>query len=131
MHLSPDYMLLLMFVLGFTILLVFGKLPSADSFERVIHALNSRGGNILILSLFTLLSFEGALRLIYFILTHNVAETNPAISIGVSFVTGTAFGGFSSTLYKAMTGEQSSSRATDKNGGSTNDVPQETRPNTP
>ena len=111
-HLSPEYLTGLLILAAIVILSLAKKLPSAEGFDHFLHALDSRGGNLLLLAIFTFVSYEGSIKLIYFVINHNVSQ-NPATIAGISWVTGAAFGGFSSTLFKAMSGQNGTMKKPD------------------
>jgi hypothetical protein len=100
-----------------------GKLPKADSIQSLLAALNSRGGNILILSAFSVYFFHHSIKLFYMLLDmvrqQQLTQDNAFALMGLQFVTSTAFGGFSGALLKTMTGESSKARTTDGVDGTT------------
>lgn len=107
--------------LTYLVLQYFRKLPSAESIQDLLAALNSRGGNILILSCFSGYFFHHSLVMFYSLLgmvkEGALTQDNAFALMGLQFVTSTAFGGFSGALLKTMTGESSKARTSDTNGG--------------
>lgn len=111
------YFVLIGIVVTFVVLQWAKKLPSPAAVQEVLAALNSRGGNILILSAFSVYFFHDAISLFYNLLEQVKAGTlkpdNAYALMALQFVTTTAFGGFSGALLKTMTGESSKARVTD------------------
>jgi len=81
-----------------------GHVPTIGTMQQAVALLDSRGGNILVLALFT-----GA------VLMAINYEKMP-----LNFWTGTAFGAFSGALLKTMTGGSSTGRTGDVKNGGTN-----------
>jgi hypothetical protein len=90
------------------LILVFGrKLPSMRTFKDFLDAINSAGGHIFLLSVFSIYFFKVAMQFIYHVLaiqTNSVSKSDAIIMAGITFVTGTAFGGAWGALLKTMTG---------------------------
>lgn len=85
------------------------RLPSADSIQTLITMLNTKGGNILILSVMAMVFFRSFMHLVYVVLQQIQAQTlredNAIALMGLQFVSTTAFGGALGALLKTMTGE--------------------------
>jgi len=121
-----------MFFLTLVILLWFKRLPSIDSYERFLHSLDSRGGNILILTGLTWYSASQAIKLfwhlIYLVHDGKLQGNDGVTQVAISFVTTTLAGGFSGALIKTLTGmsdpitipPQPVQTPTENNGGSEN-----------
>jgi hypothetical protein len=86
-----------------------GKLPSVDSIQALAAVTNSKGGNILVLGTMSLIFFFTAMRLTYWCLDRMIdgklTADNAVVMMGLTFVTGSAFGGSFSSMLKAMSGE--------------------------
>lgn len=86
-----------------------GRLPSTDSIQEFITMLNSRGGNILVLTCLSMYFFKYAVYLFFHLLQltreGKITPDNAFALMAVQFLTTTAFGGFSGALLKTMTGE--------------------------
>jgi hypothetical protein len=92
------------------------KLPAMDAFKNFLDAINSAGGHIFILSIFTLLSIKVSMQFIYHTmgLPGDVVTKNQAvIGQGISYVTGVLTGSFLGALLKTMSGGKANG-----NGGS-------------
>lgn len=98
-----------LFVLLLTIMQWNGKLPSVDSIQALAAVTNSKGGNILVLGTMSLIFFFTAMRLTYWCLDRMIdgklTADNAVVMMGLTFVTGSAFGGSFSSMLKAMSGE--------------------------
>lgn len=96
------------------------KLPSIEGVRALVGILNSRGGNILILTMLTLTFFQASMRWFYYVMgllqSKSITPDNAVLIAGISFVTGTAFGSAIGALLSALTGQDGRSRAGDKNG---------------
>lgn len=83
------------------------RLPSIETFKSFVDAINSAGGHILLLALFSIYFFKVSMQYIYHVLNlpdDVVSKQNAIIMVGIGFVTGTAFGGSWAALLKTMTG---------------------------
>lgn len=108
-------MLLIHWVFVFTILSIFTvmwwcrRFPSVDTVQQLATIINSRGGNILWLGIFSMVFFFTALRYTYWVLNRivdgKIDATNAIVLAGFTFITGSAFGGAFTSMVKAMTGE--------------------------
>ena len=90
--------------------------PSMDSLERLANLLNSKGGNILMLAFMSLFFFLIGVRFLYWtverIIEGKLTADNAVVSLGVSWITGAAFGGAFSSMLKSMTGEATTTPTT-------------------
>jgi hypothetical protein len=84
-------------------------LPSISSLQGFADLLNSKGGNILVLLILSLLFFETGVRMIYWCLERAIEgklnADNAVMMMGVTFITGSCFGGSFSSMLKVMSGE--------------------------
>ena len=100
------------------------KLPSVQSIQDLATALNSRGGNILVLGAFSTGFFWAALRFTYWIISRSndgkITVENSVAMAAFTWMTGSAFGGAFTSMVKAMTGESSKARASDASNGNGN-----------
>ena len=101
-------------VLGWlTLMQCYGKLPSVNSIQSLAQVVNTKGGNILVLGAMSMVFFYAAIHLIYWTIERmmegKLKPENAVIMMGLTFVTGTAFGGAFSSMLKAMSGEPSES----------------------
>jgi hypothetical protein len=94
-----------------------GKLPSSRAVQDIAATVNSKGGNILVLTFLSLVFFFTGMRFLYFcimmIIEGKLTPDNAVAVTGINWVTGAAFGMAFSSLLKAMTGEGTRSRSTD------------------
>ncbi len=91
----------------FLVLTYTKRLPSMEAFKSFVDAINSAGGHILLLALFSIYFFKVSMQYIYHVLNlpdDVVSKQNAIIMVGIGFVTGTAFGGSWAALLKTMTG---------------------------
>ena len=127
-----DYAAVGVFVLVYMALAFGNRLPSIDTFQKFVSVLNSRGGNILILAVFSLYFFRGAMHLVYHLLAMQqdvITKQDSIVMTAMGFVTGTAFGGAWGAMLKSMTGSESQTRAADGgNNGKTITPPPPTIP---
>jgi hypothetical protein len=90
------------------LVLVFGnKLPAMKSFQEFTDTINSAGGHIIILSIFSGWFFLTAMRFFFHVLglpDEVVTKNNAVIMTAIAFLTGTAFGGAWGALIKTMSG---------------------------
>jgi len=83
------------------------RLPSMKSFQEFADTINSAGGHIIILSIFSGWFFVSAMRFFFhsFNLPDEIITKHEALVLNaVSFLTGTAFGGAWGALIKTMSG---------------------------
>lgn len=85
------------------------KLPSSDSVNKFFGALDSRGGNILILGSFSFYFFRHAIYLFYNLFSLErggyIKQDDAFALMSLQFVTATAFGGAFGAMLKTMTGD--------------------------
>ncbi len=93
------------------------RLPSTDSIQKFVAIINSRGGNIIILSVASVYFFRYSmylfLHLLHMVQDKTITEDNAFALMAIQFVTTSAFGGAVGALLKTMTGDSSTARATD------------------
>lgn len=98
-----------------------GKTPSVSSLQDLASAINSRGGNIIVLLGLTLIFHLTGMRFIYYVIGQielgKVTASDAIVALGVTYITGTCFGGAFGALLKTMTGESSKARSTDDRNG--------------
>jgi hypothetical protein len=99
---------LIVVLLGVYVLLVYwNKLPTMASFKEFVDSINTGGGHLLMLFLLTVWFFIAAMRVFFHILAlpeETITKNNAVVMMGLTFVTGTAFGGAFSALLKTMSG---------------------------
>jgi hypothetical protein len=113
------------FVLVWSIMQWHNKLPATESISKFVAMINSRGGNIVILSVASIYFFKYSmylfLHLLEMVKNNTITESNAFGLMAIQFVTTSAFGGAMGALLKTMTGESSTARSTDNpsngNGG--------------
>ena len=105
-----DYFAGILFILMLFTLLLLNKLPTPEGFEHFLSALNSKGGNILILSVFTYIfsiqTIRWFYRLLEMVAEHQLNEANAIATLGAQFLTTTAFGMFAGALISTLTGQK-------------------------
>jgi hypothetical protein len=109
----PMYIALGICVLVYLLLTFTRRLPQMNSFKEFADVINSAGGHILILTLFSAWFFAVAMRFFFHVLglTDEIITKHEAIVMtGIGFVTGTAFGGAWGALLKTMTGGQANGK---------------------
>lgn len=93
------------------------KLPSVSSIQHFVAIVNSRGGNIIILSAATIYFFKYSMyifmNLLDMVRDKTITQDNAFALMAIQFITTSAFGGAMGALLKTMTGESSSARSTD------------------
>lgn len=111
-------------IIFFTLVVMqwYRKLPSVDSIQELASVVNSRGGNIMVLGIFSFVFFMSALRFTYWFMekatTGKISAQDTLGLAAFTWVTGTAFGGAFTSMVKAMTGENTKARASDSQNGS-------------
>lgn len=113
------------YIFFFTLIYVFlamrDKLPSVVAIGDLISLLNSRGGNIFILSVMTFVFFFTGMKWFYYLMdlqrTKSISADNALLLNSISWITGAAFSGSSSALYSALTGQDSKARTDDMRAG--------------
>lgn len=85
------------------------RLPSIQGLIDCANVLNTKGGNLLLLAMMSGWFFWEALKLnyhlIYMVSNHQITADNAIALQGITFVTGTAFGGAFGAFLKGMSGE--------------------------
>jgi hypothetical protein len=108
------------FVLVWVVMQWNKRLPSTDSIQKFVAVINSRGGNIVILSIASIYFFRYSmylfLHLLFMVQNKTITEDNAFGLMAIQFVTTSAFGGAMGALLKTMTGESSTARASDNPG---------------
>jgi predicted small integral membrane protein len=110
---KPEIFWTMLFFLTFVVLLWKNKLPSIEGFSQFVQLADTRGGNIIILSVFTFISLVWAIRFGYYsihainraIATGAAPPPDTAIQLMMSWLTGSVSSGFMGALIKTMTGE--------------------------
>lgn len=102
-----QYVFLAVLALVYLLMVATRRLPSMDSFQKFTDTINSAGGHIIILSLFSAWFFATAMRFFFHVLSlpdEVITKHDAIIMTGVGFLTGTAFGGAWGALIKTMSG---------------------------
>jgi hypothetical protein len=102
-------------LVAYLLLTFANKLPSIGVFKDFLDAINSAGGHILILSIFTLLSIKVSMQFIYHTMnlpTDLITKNQAVIGQGISYVTGVLSGSFLGALLKTMSGGKANGVAT-------------------
>src|SRR5882757_1234764 len=106
-------------VVGAFALLWNDKMPSITSMMRLLAALNTKGGNLLMLSVFTslfaIISIRTYLYIIDLSVNGKLNQDNTFALQAIAWVTGGLTTGFMGALLKTMTGDEAANgrRATD------------------
>jgi hypothetical protein len=108
MHMTLDYLSGLICFVVLLVLMAAKRLPSPEGFDHFLGALNSKGGNIAILTLFTYISFVKASLMFYHLLdmvkANQLQQDNSFALMGLQFLTTSAFGLFAGALINTLTG---------------------------
>jgi hypothetical protein len=102
-----EYGVIALVVLVYLVLVFGNKMPGMAAFKDFVDAINTAGGHIFLLSLFSLYFFRTAMRFFLHVLGLSdevVTKQNAVIMTGIAFLTGTAFGGAWAALIKTMSG---------------------------
>lgn len=91
------------------------KLPTVESFGKFVSLVDSRGGNILLLTILSYIFFRSSMHLAYYLmaLPEEVSKATTISTAAFSFASGTAFGGAFGALLKSLTGQETNRRSTD------------------
>lgn len=107
-HFTTDYLATMLLVFVFIGLMAFKRLPSVEGWGHFLESLNTKGGNILILTIFTQISLTHTIRWMYHIIEmvhlHELTENNVYATTGIQFLSTTAFGMFAGALISTLTG---------------------------
>ncbi len=108
MHITHFDVVSLLIFLGYCVLAVLAKLPSVEAIRKLVSTLDDRGGNILVLLALTGWFFATARGLFYhaigLISNGKIDAKDAVLMFGLTFVTGSAFGGAFAALLKTLTG---------------------------
>lgn len=89
------------------------RLPSREGAIDMIGALNSRGGNILVLAGLSIWFFQVGMKFMYYLIemvsAKKLDDSNSLAMLGIQWITGAAFGGAFGALLKTMTGDNTMS----------------------
>lgn len=99
----------------YLILVFANKLPSMSAFKEFADVINTAGGQIVVLGLFSWWSIKIAMQYFYHILaiqSDAITKQDAIIMAGVTFVTGTLVGTFTGALLKTMSGGKAVNGAT-------------------
>ena len=84
-------------------------LPTVQGFQEFVSTFNTKAGNIFILGAMSLLFFETAVHMTYWCLDRlsegKLTVDNAVMMLGLTFVTGSCFGGSFGAMLKVMSGE--------------------------
>lgn len=98
-----------------------GKMPAADSIQKFVSVINSRGGNIIVLLGASIYFFKYSMYLFFDLITKignkTITPDNAIALMAIQFITTSAFGGAMGALLKTMTGESSTARKGDSSTG--------------
>lgn len=103
----PEYAFISVVLVLWAFMQYRGKLPSMQSFKDFADVINSAGGNILLLSVFTAWSLSIAMRTFYYLLAlpdDRLSKADAIVTAVITFVTGSVFGLFAGALIKTLTG---------------------------
>ena len=93
---KPEVLVLLVVIIGLIVLAAKGKLPTVNSFVAFCNAINTRGGNIVLLTVMVFLFVTTSMKYIYFVIGLEVGGRltgNDALALsGYSFITGAVTG---------------------------------------
>lgn len=96
-------------VLVYALLAYRRVLPSIGAVQDLANVVNTKGGNILVLFVLTLIFFFTGIGLIYWSLNRmlegKLSADNAVLMMGLSWILGTAFGGSFSSMLKVMSGD--------------------------
>ena|SRR6185312_1670352 len=97
-----------------------GKFPSIETIHNLAELANTKGGIILLLYTMTFVYFLASVRFGYWVISRSsdgkVSTENALVLALFSFITGSAFGGSASAMYKTMTGDSIVTRNGGENG---------------
>lgn len=128
-------------LIWFSVFWWFEKIPSVDSIKKGLGVLDTKGGNLAILTAFSFIGIFASIRLMYYILQLSVdgklQQDNSFALLTVQFMTNTITGGFIGALLKTMSGDTNIGqnlvsgtqevKITTNEGATQNDVSKETR----
>lgn len=103
-HLEGLVALVLFFLLAW-----FKRLPNVEAMTKFMESLNTKGGNLLVLSFFTLVFGITSIRVFLYLLdlsVHHLIDTNNTYALQfIAWVTTSLTIGFIAALLKSMTGD--------------------------
>jgi hypothetical protein len=111
----PAFGLFVLLLAVYLFLVLTNKMPTMSSFKDFADTINSAGGHIIILSIFSGWFFTTAMRFFFHVLglpDEVITKHDAIIMTGVGFLTGTAFGGAWGALIKTMSGGKANGTGT-------------------
>jgi hypothetical protein len=115
-----EYTAVGLLILVYLILVFSNKLPSMASFKDFADTINSAGGHIILLSIFSGWFFISAMRFFFHSLSlpdEVITKHDALVMNAVSFLTGSAFGGAWGALIKTMSGGKANGGGTPATNG--------------
>ena len=108
--LKPETVILIFSLIAIAVFIWFKKYPPMEDIASLSNVLNSRGGNILVLIILSILFFQVGMKFMYYlmdlIVQNKLSPDNAMAMLGIQWCTGAAFGGAFGALLKTMTGEE-------------------------
>jgi hypothetical protein len=110
-------------------LLMTRRAPEIGVIRDFVNIVNSRGGNIVVLGLFSAYFFQATMRLFYYafelLQAGQLKDNNAILLMALQFCTTSAFAGSFGAMLKTMTGSDMMQRITDpnSNGNGNGSVP--------
>lgn len=107
---KPETIMLFSVLLVIALFIWYKRYPPMEDLASLSNVVNSRGGNILVLVVLSLLFFQIGMKFMYYLIdlmvNNKLGPDNAMAMLGVQFCTGTAFGAAFGALLKTMTGEE-------------------------
>lgn len=103
----PHLAVTILIFLTYLLLVFTNRLPTMQSVKDLADTVNTAGGHLILLALFSWYFFGVAMQFIYHVLAmpeEIITKQNAVVMMSIAFVTGTAFGGAWGALLKTMSG---------------------------
>jgi hypothetical protein len=115
-HISRADVYLFALIAVYVFLSLRNKLPAVESIRRIVSALDDRGGNIVVLAIFSGWFFLAGMHAFYFALNlisqGKIDAKDAILMMFVTWLTGSAFGGSFGAMLKTLNGQISVSPPT-------------------
>jgi len=104
--LKPEVVAMLLAIVAVLVLALYGKLPTVASFVTFCNAINTRGGNIVLLSFMVFLLVTMSMKYVYFLvgleITGKLTKESALAMNGFTFITGGVTGLITGAFLKAL-----------------------------
>src|ERR1039458_3059201 len=119
--LKPEVVALLLGIVAVLVLALYGKLRTVASFVTFCNAINTRGGNIVLLSFMVFLLVTMSMKYVYFLvgleITGSLTKESALAMNGFTFITGGVTGLILGAFLKALSPQDMPTRSEERRVG--------------